>query len=708
MFSFCTNLDLFVILQSGSPSFNDGVLFEAVGVQLGSSLSEEDSVTLKEFCRRFTRSAEWRWKKCKRNTKDFRKNYENWLQKDVDWPSCVQTNLLMPELQEESTCLEYSATSTSTELTSPECSSSSSSIGTMTKRPRKAFEDLSNKQKKRRSDSHNGENSTELAFTAAQLLKEDGRDDIASVIEHMLKNPEIATNICRMIKKPNCSAVFTPEKALGLFISLKLSKWQYITLRETAIREGAQKLYPSYYKIQQAKLQCYPPKSTITITDSLAEIKLQALLDLTTKRILDGLSSNVENKQLTLISKWGFDGASSQSRYKQKMEGEQDDSSIFMTSLVPLKLVSGEDIVWTNPKPCSPSYCRPLMFRFVKESEAVVLEQKGKIEEEIKALLPTEYNTCKIHHALKMTMIDGKICTYLSAARSNATCYLCLAKPTEMNRINSVTSKTIATELYEFGLSPLHARINSMECLLHISYRLVFKKWAAKGDEHKKIMNETKKTIQDRFKEELNLLIDIVKQGSGTTNDGNTARRFFQNPEKTAAITGLNEELVRRFAVILQAITSGEHVAVSNFREYALETAKKYVELYDWYYMPSTVHKLLIHGADIIASNAIVPIGSLSEEASEARNKDFRMFREHNSRKKSRQASNEDILNMLILSSDPLITAMRPTLDAKKKQAFFIETIDLLKLEEPQIEVLGACDAEPDSELDSEDSDLEE
>lgn len=61
-----------------------------------------------------------------------------------------------------------------------------------------------------------------------------------------------------------------------------------------------------------------------------------------------------------------------------------------------------------------------------------------------------------------------------------------------------------------------------------------------------------------------------------------------------------------------------------------------------------------------IAENAIVPIGSLSEEASEAHNKDFRRFREHHSRKTSRQTSNEDILNMLILSSDPHITAIRP------------------------------------------------
>ena len=99
-----------------------------------------------------------------------------------------------------------------------------------------------------------------------------------------------------------------------------------------------------------------------------------------------------------------------------------------------------------------------------------------------------------------------------------------------------------------------------MECLLHIAYRLDFKQWAARSNEHKEMLQNRKKNIQNKFKEELNLLIDIVKQGSGTTNDGNTARKFFEFPNKTAAITGLDQDLIKRFSVILQAIPSGEKI----------------------------------------------------------------------------------------------------------------------------------------------------
>ncbi|KAL0832212.1 hypothetical protein ABMA28_001664 [Loxostege sticticalis] len=360
-----------------------------------------------------------------------------------------------------------------------------------------------------------------------------------------------------------------------------------------------------------------------------------------------------------------------------------------MTSLVPLKLTDGEDnTLWTNPKPCSALYCRPVQFTFVKESEAVVINHKRQMDDEIKALIPTECsNSNRVTHQLMMTMIDAKVCTYLSKARSNASCYLCLAKPTEMNRLDAVTSKTVCSDTYEFGLSSLHARINCMECLLHIAYRLDFK--------------QRKQSVQQKFKDELNLLIDIVKQGSGTTNDGNTARKFFESPNKTAAITGLDEELVKRFAVILQAITSGEKIDVMKFKDFAHKTAEKYVELYDWYYMSSTVHKLL-HGSDIIEKNDIVPIGTLSEEASESRNKDFRRFREHNSRKRSRQDSNQDILNMLVVSSDPLLSSQRPKLDTKRKQRFFAETLDLIHFQETEFEFLDVSNLETDSELESE------
>jgi hypothetical protein len=125
--------------------------------------------------------------------------------------------------------------------------------------------------------------------------------------------------------------------------------------------------------------------------------------------------------------------------------------------------------------------------------------------------------------------------------------------------------------------------------------------------------------------------VDFVQRGQGSTNNGNVARRFFECPATTAAIIGLDESLIRRFAVILQALSSMKTINIDAYREFANETAKLYVHLYPWYYMTPTVHKILIHGAEII-QHALVAIGQLSEEAQEVLNKDFKHIREFNTR----------------------------------------------------------------------------
>ena len=54
----------------------------------------------------------------------------------------------------------------------------------------------------------------------------------------------------------------------------------------------------------------------------------------------------------------------------------------------------------------------------------------------------------------------------------------------------------------------------------------------------KHLWRKEKKQIQDEFLKQLALRIDFPKPGFGSSNDGNTARRFFDNYEKSAEITG--------------------------------------------------------------------------------------------------------------------------------------------------------------------------
>lgn len=174
-----------------------------------------------------------------------------------------------------------------------------------------------------------------------------------------------------------------------------------------------------------------------------------------------------------------------------------------------------------------------------------------------------------------------------------------------------------------------------MECLLHVAYRLDVKCWQVRKPHDKESVADRKKHIQEAFKNQMGLIIDVPKQGSGSSNDGNTARRFFEEPSVSAAITGLDVEMVEKFSVILSVIASGFEIHTDKFQIYCIETAKQFVKLYGWYKMPSSVHRVLVHGADVIRAS-IIPVGTLSEEPQECRNKDIKNFRENRARKCSR------------------------------------------------------------------------
>lgn len=163
-----------------------------------------------------------------------------------------------------------------------------------------------------------------------------------------------------------------------------------------------------------------------------------------------------------------------------------------------------------------------------------------------------------------------------------------------------------------------------------------------------------KKQIQKDLRLKLSITVDVVKQGAGTTNTGNVARCFFEKAEAVAKITGVNANLIVRLHTILQVVTSVKEVNCGKFKEYCLNTANVCVALYPWYKMPPPVHKVLIHGSDIIQALGL-PIGWLSD----------------------RKLTNEDLIHHMLILSCPLISSLRKQ-NVKKHKALSLEAQKLL------------------------------
>lgn len=371
-------------------------------------------------------------------------------------------------------------------------------------------------------------------------------------------------------------------------------------------------VFPSYYSLTKSKQACYPAQEHIAVTKTRAEINLFA------------------------------------------------------------------KIVWQNPRSSSTLYCRPIKLIFAKETNDFTLTETNKLLEEVNALLPTRIDfgdsQISVKHELLLTMTDGKVCNALTETRSTQKCFICGATPKTMN--DEPANFNSNQDHFGFGLSTLHAWIRCFECLLHISYKLNIKKWQARSNEDKADIKVRSDEIKLKFKNEMGLIVDKPKPGFGSSNDGNTARRFFKNAEMSAQITGLDVEIIKQFDVILRTLSSGFEINLVEFNKFCLETRRHYLSLYSWYCMPATVHKILIHSTEVIKA-ALLPIGQLSEEAQEARNKDCRRFREYNTRKCSRVATNRDLLSMLVITSDPLINSLRE-IPQKKPEKICSEVLKLI------------------------------
>lgn len=556
-------------------------------------------------------------------------------------------------------------------------------------RPQKQFQELSERSKRRRTkDLRDQVPVDELTFAARVSHGTSGNTDTSKVLKEITASPNRATKVRSIIssaKKDKATMKYTPQEALALFVEGDFTR------RQWELIQGERKdVYPCYTIIQKAKKECYPDEKYIKVTETSFEVDLQALLDHTTLRLMDYLSDVVdslaenERENLILVSKWGCDG-SHQTQFKQRfIETINDDSNIFLSSLVPVRLIvsiNGETkkTVWQNPVPSSVRFCRPIRARFVHETKDITKEEISFIETQKTRLKSTELNKqgTKIKHTLLLTMVDGKVCNAATDTASTMRCYICGQTSKDFNNLKRVEANK---ESLKFGLSILHARIRFFEQLLHLAYKARIKKWQARSEEEKKVVKETKERIQKSFREEMGLLVDIPKVGYGNSNDGNTSRRFFNDPETSSRITGIDISLIKRFHTILEILSSGFNINHEKFYVFAQTTAKMYVELYGWYPMSPTVHKILMHGAEVI-EQAILPIGQLSEEASEARNKHLRKYRIDFARKFSRVECNRDVLNRLLLTSDPLISCTRKK-RANKSKSFSKEAREMFILNE--------------------------
>lgn len=471
-------------------------------------------------------------------------------------------------------------------------------------------------------------------------------------------------------------------------------------------------IWPCYNKVREAEDKCRPAKEHVFISDDKVEVNLQALLNHTAERIVELQSDVIQHVvQLTnsteieaeLIYSYGFDGSSGHSPYNQGFHNTQNtslnDECLLATTLIPLRLRllnNKNKILWNNKLSHSPRFCRPKKLKFVKETKEIILLEKKALDDEI-GNLQTHAIICLgnvricTKFQLYMTLIDEKVLNNITETSSMQSCPICHATPKQFNNILSIKEGKfvpIETSL-QYGISPLHAWIRIFELCLHIAYRLPIKKGQIRSVKDKKLCAEQKDKIQLMLWEKLQIKVDKPKPGGGgNSNNRNTARRAFKDPVLLAEYLGLYAQLLQNFKTILVALSSHFPIDASRFNKFCNDTSELYIKHYPWYQMSATLHKILVHGSDIVR-HSVLPLEMFAEEASEAKNKYYKNDRLHHSRKTSRSATISDMFYRSMDSTDPLISSqnLESQFNSSKYEKLPQAVLNLMKIPEENLKV---------------------
>lgn len=565
-------------------------------------------------------------------------------------------------------------------------------------RKRKSFEEKSERSKRRQASevSKAAMDDTELLVRAAcSSANKNSNFTLSRALKTTLESPEKILKLSTL-EKTNANSL-SPDEALAFLLENNFSKAQYCNIQSENKSRNCN-IYPPYKSLTAVKSKCRP--EGIEVLENMARVPLESLLQHTVSRlikfqmdVLMAVLNKTESNSIDaeLVVSYGFDSSTGQSNYKQQYFQESEnysDSSLLATTLIPLQLIdSDKNILWQNRTPQSIRFCRPIKLEFIKETKETILKERAEIEEQIKKLETfqvqiNEKSCINVKFKLFLTIIDGKVLNVLTETPSYQTCPICGATPNDFLSTHDLTSEKFKPkeDHLRYGISPLHCCLRSFEFFVHLGYKKMVKKWQIRNPKDKKIVEKSKERIQKEFWEKLGLRVDKPKTGGcGSSNDGNTARRAFDEYEVFAEILGADKDIIFRFKVILTTLSCQLPVDVEKFQKYCFDTAHRYMQKYPWLPMTPTVHKILVHSRQIM-ENSVLPLGFFGEDAAECRHKVYKTDRLNHSRKNSRLNNLTDVFHRALDSSDPFISSIYLTKRIKchKKADLPREVIEML------------------------------
>ena len=125
-------------------------------------------------------------------------------------------------------------------------------------RPSITFSESSDRTKRRKTkDIRDNRTSEELVFATKMSLRAEGKLDAAHVLQDITSGSPSQPSTYRKLLQMNEEKTLSDNDALSLLIESRLSKNQYLILRQTSKGKNC-KLFPPYSNVLQAKKTTTP------------------------------------------------------------------------------------------------------------------------------------------------------------------------------------------------------------------------------------------------------------------------------------------------------------------------------------------------------------------------------------------------------------------------------------------------------------------
>ena len=448
----------------------------------------------------------------------------------------------------------------------------------------------------------------------------------------------------------------------------------------------------------------------------------------------------------------GYDGAGSHQVYNtlESLQDGVDTTHMLFAGIALMTIKQNDDegtVVYKTENPASLENERPIVIapgkeddtNFAKDVHAIFSSGIEKLRKEAVLIPLNDVDSLIFRVKLKLTQLDGKARAQSSGLRG-AFCLMCTASKKDAHDIEKIkagfpinrtmdsihekfealkvqnddgewviprqsgdyndrqglTSQPLTHQDVVTDFSVLHSLIRSLYFFEQLAYRInaeVYKWGEKQSDADKAALNLAKEEFKQKCPTVLEMQLDMPNPKGGSTDTGNTARKFFSNKSRDKVmrlVQGFNVEqkcyrkLLQNFNIILKVIGSDRLVDVDALADLCQETYVMILTQFSWVQLPQSIHALLAHAAERISLYEGHGLKRKSEEPLESCHQLIRKMREAGARKTSLEENIADVFTHVWIQSDPELRCKKRKVSCSncKETGHTIRKCHLLKEED--------------------------